>query len=168
MNKSALALVGIGSLVLVSFFATIYFQRQSPDSWKKPPDDKAAIKLESAVSNDAEVQAKAISAKEPDSGLPKEIERMNAIQKEYEALTDSEVISLADHIKATIYQKDLVNRLNKDLVNEQERQEANDLLLRLALLGVEKGKRGLHAIKPEIKNALKKHEEDMAALKDSL
>jgi hypothetical protein len=82
--------------------------------------------------------------------------KLQALQDEIKTLSDSEIRDQASNIKARIHESNLIYRLNGNLVSDEEREDANQMLTRLALLGVEKAKRGLDAIKPELEQALKK------------
>ncbi len=75
---------------------------------------------------------------------------------------------LPQRLKSKPLQADLVNRLNNDLVSDQERKNCAHELLppTLALLGVEKGRRGLNDMKPGMEDALKRHEKNMAEVKE--
>ena len=160
-GKSAVVMVITGIGLFAVFFLSHYFGSM-PEKIEKWAHNENA---------DGEILPGKSKARIPSRPVPPispAMERMNVIQREVESLDDAEVIKQVDKIKARIHAENLVERLNQNMVTELERVEANDLLLRLALLGVEKGKRGLAAIKPGMGEALQKHESEIAKIKEAL
>lgn len=98
---------------------------------------------------------------------PPEIQELNAQQKEIAALSDQQILDEIKTLKAKIYQGDLIKRLNADKVSEDERKAANEILVRLSLLGVERSKRARgSAPQPSAKKAPGNDEGDVARLNE--
>jgi hypothetical protein len=95
-------------------------------------------------------------------------EKINALKKELQIYTETEIINEISSIKSKLYELDLIDRLNRDVVTERERDDANDILVRLALLGLEKAQRDLDTMRPKLESALKKHKENIAEIKELL
>lgn len=73
--------------------------------------------------------------------LPPDIEKLNAIQSEIATLTDAEIAIEETKYNASLKAKNLVEKLNNNTIDASERAYAKDVLIRLALLRIEKGKR---------------------------
>lgn len=154
-------------VVAISLTAGVWiFKNLSDTPSTKPNQEFAATAIKNEPTQPKEVvikplQAPLANAQASSPSLPSPSEediKLHKMQEEIKTLSDNEIRQQASNIKARIHESNLIYRLNEDLVSEEEREDANQMLTRLALLGVEKAKRGLDAIKPELEQALKKAE----------
>jgi hypothetical protein len=74
-------------------------------------------------------------------------DKLKPTQQEIAALDDSQLEKEVKELESIMYKDGLIKRLNQNLVTEDERTKANDILLRLALLNVERTKRTKMAAK---------------------
>lgn len=77
--------------------------------------------------------------------LPPDVLKLNAIQDEIAKLSDEDIIKEETKFNASLRANNLIDRLNANEVDANERAYAKDLLIRLALLRIEKGKRSAKA-----------------------
>lgn len=68
-------------------------------------------------------------------------DKLKPTQEAIAKLSDQELMEEVASIEAKMRQGDLIKRLNEDRASEDEKKAANEALLRLALLNVEKSKR---------------------------
>lgn len=85
--------------------------------------------------------------------VPPEVEKLNAIQKELVTLSAEELEKEVVTLKAKLNQNDLLKRMKEEKLEGTEKDEAKQMLIRLALLNVEKAKRGASAKKPPLAEA---------------
>lgn len=153
IKKSWLMVLG-GGLVIVAGFLLLQFSGQV---LQKSVDDVAAKETE--VDG---IKEKAPAEKpQPVEAAPKnqnvdgkkvfgdKAEKIDIIQKELSEYADQQILDEIATLKAQIRKEDLVDRMNRNVVTEEEKTHANELLLRLALLGVEKNKRRLDKTEPQ-------------------
>jgi hypothetical protein len=84
------------------------------------------------------------------SKTQKDMVELIGIQEQAGRLKDDDLAKEIAELEAHLRKANLVNRLNNDLVNGEERAKANQILTRLALLNAERNKRAKqHAGTPQ-------------------
>lgn len=99
-----------------------------------------------AVVNEASAQAEMPPVPQ---ALPPDIEELNKVQMELAAFTDDALGQEEEKLNALMKENDLVGRINKKLASEDEKARGKKILIRLALIRVEKSKRAPQVKKPE-------------------
>lgn len=126
-KSSSAFILGMSILVIGLFIVLIAFGYN-----KKELVKTANTKLESK-----QTKAKII---EPNYPPGPDLE-LNATKEEISALSDEEIEKQSKEFGDKMKENDLIHRLNREEVSDDERKSAKKMLVRLALLRIEKARR---------------------------
>jgi hypothetical protein len=73
--------------------------------------------------------------------VPPDIAKLNRIQDQIKKLSDEQIQAEVTTLRAKLKAENLVMRMNKNMLNDEEKERTKDMLVRLSLLGVERNKR---------------------------
>ena len=73
--------------------------------------------------------------------LPPEVEALNAIQREISVLNEQELLREEEILNKKMRENNLLDKMNTKVANEEEKELGKKILIRLALIRIEKGKR---------------------------
>lgn len=117
------------------------FMLQVSCSRNKAKENEVALKAEpEAVVNEA---SNATDQLNTSKDLPPEIKELNAQQKELAVLSDDELLKEEDKLNSMMQENDLMDRMNKKIATDNEKAHGKKILIRLALIRVEKSKRAM-------------------------
>ena len=132
MGKKSTGLLVL-TLVVITAVMGLKYTRNSANT---PGEAKPLAKM---------VDAEAEAAPKAPPALPPEIVKLNEIQAEIGKLSDEDIVSQIDALKAKLKAENLIEKMNQGMVEGEEKERAKDMLIRVSLLTVEKTKRGKKA-----------------------
>lgn len=95
-------------------------------------------------------------------------EELAMIQSELARLSHDDMMRQSAELKEEIYRENLIERMNRNEVSDSERHKAQDIILRVVLLGVEKAHRELKELTPTLEKQLYEHKAKVAGLRREL